>query len=158
MKIKQQYLQPKMSKKISNTGKVAIVVGILLLGTLGYFLFRKKDKKEKGIVQEAVDNLLFKMNKAVIEESSYESLNKVAELLKNNEKSLELIGHTDSVGSSAYNQTLSENRANAVKDYLVSQGVTNEISAIGKGEDSPIADNNTTEGKALNRRVEFILT
>jgi len=147
-----------MSKKISNTGKVAIVVGILLLGTLGYFLFRKKDDKEQEIVQEAVDNLLFRMNKAIIEESSYESLNKVAELLKSNEKSLELIGHTDSVGSSAYNQTLSENRANAVKDYLVSQGVTNEISAIGKGEDSPIADNSTTEGKALNRRVEFILT
>ena len=147
-----------MSKKISNTGKVAIVVGILLLGTLGYFLFRKKDDKEQEIVREAVDNLLFKMNKSEINESSFESLNKVAELLKSNEKSLELIGHTDSVGSSTYNQTLSQNRASAVKDYLVSQGVTNEISAIGKGEDSPIADNSTTEGKALNRRVEFILT
>tara|TARA_B110000495_G_C22871394_1_gene508176 strand:- start:77 stop:520 length:444 start_codon:yes stop_codon:yes gene_type:complete len=147
-----------MSKKISNTGKVAIVVGILLLGTLGYFLFRKKDDKEQEIVREAVDNLLFKMNKSEINESSFESLNKVAELLKSNEKSLELIGHTDSVGSSTYNQTLSQNRASAVKDYLVSQGVTSEIVAMGKGEESPIADNNTSEGKALNRRVEFILT
>ena len=147
-----------MSKKISNTGKVAIVVGILLLGTLGYFLFRKKDDKEQEIVREAVDNLLFKMNKSEINESSFESLNKVAELLKSNEKSLELIGHTDSVGSSTYNQTLSQNRASAVKDYLVSQGVTSEIVVMGKGEESPIADNNTSEGKALNRRVEFILT
>ena len=147
-----------MSKKISNTGKVAIVVGILLLGTLGYFLFRKKDDKEQEIVREAVDNLLFKMNKSEINESSFESLNKVAELLKSNEKSLELIGHTDSVGSSTYNQTLSQNRASAVKDYLVSQGVTSEIVAMGKGEECPIADNNTSEGKALNRRVEFILT
>jgi len=149
-----------MSKKISNTGKVAIVVGILLLGTLGYFLFRKKPEEEveEKVVQEAFDNLLFKSNSSIIEDSSFESLDKLSELLKSGDKSLELVGHTDNVGSSSYNQTLSENRANAVKQYLIDKGVTNEISAIGKGESSPIQSNDTAEGREANRRVEFILT
>jgi len=65
-------------------------------------------------------------------------------------------GHTDSIGTEAYNQKLSERRANAVKDYLVSQGVDpNRIYAEGKGETSPIASNATREGRAKNRRVEI---
>ena len=65
------------------------------------------------------------------------------------------VGHTDSVGSDAYNQTLSTKRADAVKAYLVSKGVEkNRIYTEGKGESSPIADNKTKEGQAKNRRVE----
>ena len=66
------------------------------------------------------------------------------------------IGHTDSIGSKAYNQKLSLRRASAVKDYLVSKGIeANRIYTEGKGETQPVADNKTKEGRAKNRRVEI---
>ena len=66
------------------------------------------------------------------------------------------VGHTDSVGTEAYNQALSERRANAVKDYLVSKGVEkNRVYTEGKGEKQPIASNSTAEGRAKNRRTEI---
>lgn len=65
-------------------------------------------------------------------------------------------GHTDSIGSDAYNQTLSEKRAAAVKNYLISKGIpTDKVASAGKGEKQPIADNNTVLGRAQNRRVEL---
>ena len=65
------------------------------------------------------------------------------------------VGHTDSIGSDAYNQKLSERRANAVRDFLVKQGIEkNRVYTEGKGEKSPVADNKTKEGRAKNRRVE----
>jgi outer membrane protein OmpA-like peptidoglycan-associated protein len=65
-------------------------------------------------------------------------------------------GHTDSIGSDAYNQGLSERRANAVRDVLVEQhGIeTSRVSAVGYGEARPVADNDTDSGRAINRRVE----
>ena len=66
------------------------------------------------------------------------------------------IGHTDSIGSKAYNQKLSVRRANSVKQYLVSKGIeANRIYTEGKGEAQPVADNKTKEGRAKNRRVEI---
>ena len=66
------------------------------------------------------------------------------------------VGHTDSIGTKAYNQKLSLRRAAAVKDYLVSKGVdANRIHTEGKGETQPVADNRTREGRAKNRRVEI---
>jgi OOP family OmpA-OmpF porin len=65
------------------------------------------------------------------------------------------VGHTDWVGSDAYNQRLSVRRAEAVKAYMVSKGVpANRIYTEGKGEKQPIADNKTNDGRAKNRRVE----
>ncbi|WP_460155869.1 OmpA family protein [Pseudomonas sp. S2_H10] len=70
--------------------------------------------------------------------------------------SIKVVGHTDSVGSDAYNQALSERRASSVAEYLFSQGVApNKVTSEGKGESQPIADNGTDEGRAKNRRVEL---
>ena len=66
------------------------------------------------------------------------------------------VGHTDSVGTDAYNQKLSVRRAEAVKSYLVSKGIEkNRVYTEGKGEKQPVADNKTAEGRAKNRRVEI---
>jgi OmpA-OmpF porin, OOP family len=66
------------------------------------------------------------------------------------------VGHTDSVGTDAYNQRLSVRRSEAVKSYLVSKGVEkNRVYTEGKGEKQPVADNKTSEGRAKNRRVEI---
>ena len=66
------------------------------------------------------------------------------------------VGHTDSVGSDAYNQRLSVRRAEAVKAYLVTKGIErNRVYTEGKGEKQPVADNRTAEGRAKNRRVEI---
>ena len=72
-------------------------------------------------------------------------------------KNFEIDGHTDSDGSDEYNQVLSEKRANSVKNFLVSQGVTAEITTKGYGESKPVASNDTAEGKQKNRRVEIII-
>ena len=72
-------------------------------------------------------------------------------------KGIEVVGHTDSSGPANYNQTLSERRAKAVADYLVSQGVpSNKVGSSGKGESAPTASNKTRTGRSQNRRVEII--
>ncbi len=98
----------------------------------------------------------FDFDKSVLKPEGKAKLDDLAGKLKG--ISLEVIiavGHTDSVGSDAYNQKLSVARSEAVKAYLVSKGVEkNRIYTEGKGETSPVADNKTTEGRAKNRRVE----
>ncbi len=104
-------------------------------------------------------SIYFNVNKATLQEISYEPLNKLVEILNNypNAK-LTIEGHTDNSGSNAYNMTLSQNRANTVKDYLVSKGIdASRLNAIGFGEEKPITTNNTGEGRTLNRRVELKL-
>jgi len=72
---------------------------------------------------------------------------------------LQVEGHTDSVGSDEYNQKLSEQRADSVRSYLVSQGVAADaITAAGFGKISPVADNNTAAGRQQNRRVELVVS
>ena len=69
---------------------------------------------------------------------------------------LDIDGHTDSQGKDEYNQTLSENRAASVKEYLVKQGVDeSRLKSTGYGETKPVADNNTAAGRAKNRRTEM---
>ncbi len=71
---------------------------------------------------------------------------------------LEIQGHTDNVGEEAYNITLSQERAQAVKDYMVNNGVsTTRLTTKGYGENRPLASNDTAEGRALNRRIEFVI-
>ena len=81
-----------------------------------------------------------------------------ARALKEDGRSITIIGHTDSAGSDAANQKLSEARAEAVRTYLVSQGIpADHVKSEGAGESQPVADNKTPEGRANNRRVEIIL-
>jgi outer membrane protein OmpA-like peptidoglycan-associated protein len=83
----------------------------------------------------------------------------VAYLSQNPSTPLTIEGHTDSIGSTQYNQRLSERRANAVRRYLIEKGISSaRIRIVGYGEQRPIADNKTPEGRALNRRAEFEVT
>lgn len=113
--------------------------------------------EEQKILQDVFENLEFTTGKWTIKAVSYPSLNKLATLLITKPAySLKISGHTDDVGSEKSNQTLSVNRANAVKTYLVKRGVSkNKIEARGYGESQPIAENTTEEGRQRNRRVEF---
>ncbi len=99
----------------------------------------------------------FEFGKAVLTGDSYVILDQVyASLVEWPEIKIEIKGHTDSVGSGIANKRLSQKRAESVRDYLVGKGIaTNRLVPIGMGEDEPIADNNTAEGRAMNRRVEL---
>ena len=77
-------------------------------------------------------------------------------LVANPDVQVEISGHTDNVGSDAYNQELSLRRAQSVKNWLVQRGVAgNRMKTVGKGENEPVASNDTAEGRAENRRIEF---
>lgn len=113
---------------------------------------------DRKIVDEAIKNLEFDLGKSTIRPKSYSTLNRVAELLIAKNFSLKLAGHTDNTGSMALNLRLSKDRAEAIKAYLVSQGVNaSRIEATGYGPNQPIASNKTAEGRQKNRRVEFSL-
>ena len=102
--------------------------------------------------------VLFDVDKYDLRPEAQETLNQLAKLLTEAEiTAFEIDGHTDSNADDAYNQTLSENRANAVKEYLKTQGVTAEITTQGYGESRPVATNETAEGRQQNRRVEIII-
>ncbi|MCY1279866.1 type VI secretion system peptidoglycan-associated domain protein [compost metagenome] len=114
--------------------------------------------KEETIV---VNDLLFEFDSAKLTEADKVKLDTIASRLKNEAPSarLTITGHTDSVGSDAYNQSLSERRAQSVTDYLVSSGVSqaNIVAVQGAGETQPVADNSTDSGRAQNRRVEILI-
>ena len=101
--------------------------------------------------------VFFKYNKAKILPRSFDMLNEVADVLKKNPTMVVRIeGHTDSKGGNRYNKKLSTKRARSVEKYLQSQGVNSDnMESVGYGEDKPIADNSTEEGRQKNRRVEF---
>ena len=99
----------------------------------------------------------FDFDKAQVKPESYGDIKNLADFLTQYPQTTTVVeGHTDSVGSDAYNQKLSERRANAVRDVLVNQyGVgADRVSAVGYGEARPVADNTTADGRAVNRRVE----
>jgi OOP family OmpA-OmpF porin len=102
--------------------------------------------------------VLFDTDSANIKSDSYGELDSFADFLKAvPSASGELQGHTDSVGSAAYNQKLSQRRADAVKAYVVGKGIdAARVTAKGYGESQPVADNKTPEGRAENRRVLFV--
>ena len=104
------------------------------------------------------NNILFETGKADLKPESMEEIQKVADYMKKNATARFLVvGHTDNVGSATSNQTLSEKRAKSVVAALAKLGVDDfNLKAEGRGASEPVADNKTAEGKAKNRRVEFI--
>lgn len=104
-----------------------------------------------------LSDLHFETAKSTIKSISYDKLDELAESLINYpEIKLEIIGHTDNLGSEESNQALSQDRTQAVVDYLVAKGVdANRLKSLGVVDYQPIADNNTEEGRQLNRRTEI---
>ena len=115
-------------------------------------------RKLKVGVSSVLRNIYFDFAKATFLQESYNELNKLETMLKQNTgMQVEISGHTDSVGPAEYNKQLSQRRANAVKNFLTSKGIdARRIKAVGYGEDKPIASNDdNADGREINRRVEF---
>lgn len=102
--------------------------------------------------------ITFDVGKATIKPESMGEINRIVQLMNENPTlKFSVEGHTDSTGNAASNQTLSEQRSQAIVAKLVELGIAQDrLTAVGKGQNSPIADNNTDEGRAKNRRVEFV--
>lgn len=113
---------------------------------------------DRGMVITLGD-MLFETGKAELKGHAADNLVKLSTFLKENpDHSLVIEGHTDNVGSEDYNQGLSQRRAEAVRSYLLSQGIAStRLTAVGKGESTPVASNDSSSGRQMNRRVEVII-
>ncbi|GHT18691.1 hypothetical protein FACS189429_5550 [Bacteroidia bacterium] len=116
-------------------------------------------KEVTQLFQKALRGIQFDTNKATIKKVSFPILNDIVKVMVENPTyKLTVKGHTDSDGNDEHNLQLSKDRAAAVAKYLTDNGIdTNRIVAEGYGETQPVADNKTSKGKALNRRVEFVV-
>jgi outer membrane protein OmpA-like peptidoglycan-associated protein len=117
-------------------------------------------EETRGIVITLSGSILFASNKYALLNTAMTKLDQVAEALKAQDSDRRMVveGHTDSQGSDRINQPLSLNRADAVRNYLVSRGVdSDKISAVGMGSSRPLLDNRNAENRANNRRVEIII-
>jgi outer membrane protein OmpA-like peptidoglycan-associated protein len=117
-------------------------------------------KEVRTLFQRALQGIQFETGKSTILKKSDFILNQIAKsLIKNPTYLIEVQGHTDNVGYSEANMKLSEDRANSVRQYLISKGVEEKrITAKGFGDTRPVASNKTSKGRAKNRRVEFLVT
>ncbi|MDE6694885.1 MAG: OmpA family protein, partial [Bacteroidales bacterium] len=114
----------------------------------------KPIRKNAAIV---LNNIFYKTNQYTLEESSLAELGRIFTFLAQNPSvKVEIGGHTDDIGSESYNKTLSQKRAQAVADYLISQGIDPaRLSAVGYGMEKPAVPNDSDENRALNRRTEM---
>lgn len=126
------------------------------LKTIVQDLYLTPIKKGVGI---RLNNIFFEYDKAELQKISYTELDRLVKLLKLYEEwNIEIGGHTDNNGSDSYNKELSQKRAVSVRAYLIEQGIDeSRLSAKGYGEEKPVATNETDEGRAENRRVEFTI-
>ncbi len=162
---------------------IGAVVGGLAGGVIGHYMdkqereFKQALAESQGREQAAImqgvqrekdaliltfkSDVLFDTNASTIKPAAYSSgeIDRVAQILnKYPDTTIKVVGYTDSTGSDSYNQQLSEQRANAVKNALVVKNVNAyRITALGMGESNPIADNSTEGGRQLNRRVAIII-
>ena len=148
-------------------------IGAIAGGGVGYYMDTQEAKLRKQLRSTGVSverdgdninlvmpgNITFPTNGSDLKTDFYNVLDSVALVLEEFEKTIIVVaGYTDSKGSDAYNQTLSEGRAKSVASYLMAKEiVAARFETVGFGEKNPVADNNTEEGRALNRRVELTL-
>ncbi len=160
------------------TGNPALgtIIGATVGGATGAVIGHQMDKQAEeiehsvpdarvervgeGIVVEFDSNILFGFDSSDLTDASKENLDKLVVVLeKYSNTNIEIQGHTDSTGPEEYNQALSERRARSVAGYLAVQGLQDErLSTVGFGETTPRYDNDTEEGRAQNRRVDFLIT
>jgi len=117
-------------------------------------------KEDRGMVITFSGGVLFKTGAYELQPGAMVQLNQVADALVKNSPDSKIVveGHTDSQGSAATNKDLSQKRADAVAQYLVGRGIAaDRVTAAGIGQDRPVADNNSIEGRAQNRRVEIVV-
>ncbi len=154
------------------------VAGAVVGGLIGHYMDKQQAELEAKLAAEQAANevtlarveedtlrvdlnseVTFDTNSASINSGFGETLAKLGNVISEYDKSnVRIVGHTDSTGSESYNQSLSERRANSVSEFLSSQGVSVvRINTEGRGEYEPRADNNSPEGRQLNRRVEIFL-
>ena len=164
-----------IGKATGNTARGAII-GAVLGGVGGAVIGRKMDKQAEemkkvlgdaevrregeGIVINFKEKVLFAYDRSDLGSNAQGNLTKLVNVLnKYPDTDIQVIGHTDANGSDDYNQKLSERRANAVINFLSANKInTSRLAAKGMGETDPVAGNDTEEGKAQNRRVEFVIT
>jgi outer membrane protein OmpA-like peptidoglycan-associated protein len=162
--------------KAAGNKTLGTIIGAAVGGTAGAIIGHDMDKQAKqiqteipgakvervgeGIKVEFNEKILFAFSKSDLSDSAKMNLDHLATILKNNPKTnIEIQGHTDSRGTEEYNMGLSLRRANSVRDYLISQGVDpSRMTVKGYGETAPAYSNDTPEGMAQNRRVEFLIT
>jgi OOP family OmpA-OmpF porin len=150
---------------------VGAAVGATIGALLGNYLCREEEAPPppkpappppppvtKGTKIETLTGANFDFNKSVLRPDGKAKLDHAIKVMEDHpDLRVSVEGHTDSVGSDAYNQKLSERRANVTKEYMVSHGVSSSrITARGFGESKPVASNKTAEGRAQNRRVEIV--
>ena len=163
-----------IGKAAGSTAKGAII-GAAVGGAAGAIIGRRMDQQAaelekevpnaevervgEGILVTFDSGILFDYDSAVVKPAARDNLRNLAQSLeKYPGTNVVLVGHTDADGSDSYNQGLSERRAKAAADYLVTQGVPRaRIDATGRGETEPVASNDTADGKAQNRRVEIAI-
>ena len=149
------------------------IVGALAGGAVGVYQDRQEAELRRQTAGTGIDisrdgdviklnlpdGVTFDFAKSDLKSQFYPALNTVAATLRQYDQTIvEVSGHTDSVGSDAANQTLSERRANSVAGYLIGQGLIRErFEIVGMGERYPVASNDSDSGRALNRRVEIRL-
>jgi outer membrane protein OmpA-like peptidoglycan-associated protein len=116
-------------------------------------------EEKRGLVLTLSGSILFRSAEATLLPQAQVKLDQVAKaLLAIRARNITVEGHTDSQGSVAYNQGLSQRRADAVRDYLIQRDYpADHIQSLGRGKGSPIADNASAEGRANNRRVEIVI-
>lgn len=162
--------------RAAGNSTLGTIIGAAVGGTAGAIIGHDMDKQAEqiktqipgakvervgeGIKVEFNEKILFAFSKSDLSDSAKMNLNNLATILKNNPNTnIEIQGHTDSRGTEEYNMGLSLRRANSVKDYLTSQGIdTSRMTVKGYGETAPAYSNDTPEGMAQNRRVEFLIT
>jgi outer membrane protein OmpA-like peptidoglycan-associated protein len=152
---------------------IGAAVGGIAGGAIGNYQDRQERKLREELAGTGVDvvrkdnnltlnmpgNITFKTDSADLSANFYPILGKVSgTLLEYGDTVIEVAGHTDSTGGAAYNQALSERRAQSVAAYLTSHGVKQQrLIVVGDGENDPVATNDTSEGRQRNRRVELTI-